>query len=331
MPHHLIPIAEYSVEDLMEPNSKPNIVSTTGNGMKEEALRKFETSLLGEVLHPSEERYQLARRAWNGTLDARHPGMVVRCAATVDVIRSVDFAGSNGLAIAVRAGGHSLARDSCCDGGMVIDVSPMKAIRVDRKRRIACAEAGLTVGEFDRATLAMGLATVLGECNAVGIAGYTLGGGLGRLMGQHGAGCDNVLSAEMVAADGGVSRVSADENADLFWAIRGGGGNFGIVTSFEYLLHPVGQVLSGTLIYPISDLHPVLAFLDEYMTSIPDEVDVMIDIGNPSWIAEAGITEPTVNLTVSYCGDAEKGETALRPLTHIPQTPPSMDPGDVLP
>jgi FAD/FMN-containing dehydrogenase len=151
----------------MEPNSKPNIVSTTGNGMKEEALRKFETSLLGEVLHPSEERYQLARRAWNGTLDARLPGMVVRCAATVDVIRSVDFARSNGLAIAVRAGGHSLARDSFCDGGMVIDVSPMKAIRVDRERRISCSAAGLTVGEFDRATLAMGLATVLGYCNAV--------------------------------------------------------------------------------------------------------------------------------------------------------------------
>jgi hypothetical protein len=150
--------------------------------------------------------------------------------------------------------------------------------------------------------------------HAVGIAGYTLGGGLDRLMGQHGAGCDNLLSAEPVTADGEVSRESADENADLFWAIRGSGGNFGIVTSLEYLLHPVGQVLSGNLMYPISDLRPVLAFLDEYMTSIPDEVDVMIDIGNPSWIAEAGIAEPTVNLTVSYGGDVAKGETALRPL-----------------
>jgi FAD/FMN-containing dehydrogenase len=148
----------------MEPNSKPKIVSTTGNGIKEGALRSFEASLLGEVLHPSEERYQLARWAWNGRLDARRPGMVVRCAATVDVMRSVDFARGNGLAIAVRAGGHSMAGDSFYDAGMVIDVSPMKAIRVDRERRVASAEAGLTVGEFDQATLAMGLATVLGEC-----------------------------------------------------------------------------------------------------------------------------------------------------------------------
>jgi hypothetical protein len=191
--------------------SKPTLVSTTGRAIERATLREFESRLLGEIIHPSDERYQLARRAWNGTLEARRPGQVVRCAAAVDVIRSVDFARSNGLAIAVRAGGHSLAGDSFCDAGMVIDVSPMKAIRVDRERRVAYAEAGLTVGEFDQATLPHGLATVLGECNSVGIAGYTIGGGLGRLMGQHAAGCENLLSAELVTANGEVSRVSVDE------------------------------------------------------------------------------------------------------------------------
>lgn len=289
------------------------LVSITGIAIEKAALRKFEASLQGDVIHPGEERYHLARRSWNGELDPRRPGMIARCTSTIDVVRCVDFARSNELSIAVRAGGHSFAGDSFCDGGMVIDVSPMKMIRVDRERRVAHAGAGLTVGEFDQTTVPMGLATVLGECNAVGIAGYTLGGGLGRLMGQHGAGCDNLIAAELVTAEGEVSRLSADENADLFWAVRGGGGNFGIVTSFEYQLHPVGQVVSGTLTYPISDLRIVLTFLDEYVNRVPDEVDIVIDIGNPGWVAGAGIAEPTVNVTVSYCGDVRKGEAALRP------------------
>jgi FAD/FMN-containing dehydrogenase len=193
---------------------------------KRKHSEKFETSLLGEVIHPREERYERSRLLWNGMTDPRHPGMIVRCATTVDVIRSVEFARTNELALAVRAGGHSMTGDSFCDGGMVIDVSGMKSIQVDTETCTARADAGLTVGEFDRATLAFGLATVLGECTSVGIAGYTLGGGLGRLMGKHGAGCDNLVSAELIGADGRVSRVSIEENADLFWAIRGGGGKF---------------------------------------------------------------------------------------------------------
>jgi FAD/FMN-containing dehydrogenase len=205
--------------------SKPIIVSTAGKAIEEKALRKFEASMLGEVVHPSEERYERARLLWNGVIDPRHPGMIVRCATTVDVARSVEFARSNELAAAVRAGGHSLTGDSFCDGGMVIDVSGMKNIQVNTETGTARADAGLTAGEFDRATQAFGLATVLGECSSVGIAGYTLGGGLGRLMGKHGAGCDNLLSAELISADGRVLRATAEENADLFWAIRGGGGN----------------------------------------------------------------------------------------------------------
>jgi FAD/FMN-containing dehydrogenase len=206
----------------METNPKPQIVSTTGNAIEEEALRKFEASLLGEVIHPGEERYQRSRLLWNGVIDPRHPGMIVRCAAAVDVARSVELARTNEFAVAVRSGGHSLTGDSFCDGGMVIDVSGMKSIEVDTETSTARAGAGLTVGEFDQATQPFGLATVLGECTSVGIAGYTLGGGLGRLMGKHGAACDNLLSAELIAADGSVFRASAEENADLFWAIRGG-------------------------------------------------------------------------------------------------------------
>ena len=153
----------------------------------------------------------------------------MRCAALVDVVRTIDFARNNELEVAVRAGGHSFAADSLCNAGMVIDVSPMRAIRVDSVRRVARAEAGLTAGEFDQATQALGLATVLGECTGVGVSGYTLGGGLGRLMGQYGAACDNLLCVELVDAEGEVFHTSADENEDLFWAIRGGGGNFGIV------------------------------------------------------------------------------------------------------
>jgi FAD/FMN-containing dehydrogenase len=205
----------------------PTLVSTVGKAIETAALRAFEDRLLGDIILPSDRRYESARRLWNKMPDPRHPGAIVRCAAPVDVVRAIDFARNNDLEVAVRAGGHSFAADSLCDGGIVIDVSSMKTIRVDSARRVARAEAGLTAGEFDQATQALGLATVLGECTRVGVAGYTLGGGLGRLMGQYGAACDNLLCVELVDAEGEVLRASADENEDLFWAIRGGGGNFG--------------------------------------------------------------------------------------------------------
>ncbi len=295
--------------------SKPTVISNTGRTIAAQALKRFEASLFGELILAGNQRYEQARRSWNGIVDARHPQLIVRCARTSDVAYSVDFARNNQLAIAVRAGGHSLAADSFCDGGMLIDVSRMKNIAVDPATKTARAEAGLTAGEFDRATQAFGLATVMGECSSVGIAGYTLGGGLGRLMGQHGAACDNLLSVELVGANGQVVRASAEENRDLFWAIRGGGGNFGIVTSFEYRLHPAEQILGGTLTYPISDTREVLAFLSEYMKGVPDEFDIVIDIGNSGLMPSApGIRQPIVNLLVSYCGDLERGRAALEPL-----------------
>ena len=301
----------------MELNPIP-IISTTGEAIAENALSRFEAHLCGKVFRPGSVRYERTRRLWNGRVDPRHPGMIVRCAGTVDVVRAIEFARSNDLAVAVRAGGHSLTGDSFCDGGMVIDVSGMKNIRVDPNTCTARADAGLTAGEFDQATQPFGLATVLGECGSVGIAGYTLGGGLGRLMGKHGAGSDNLVSVNLVNADGEVLRASARENPDLFWAIRGGGGNFGVVTSLEYRLHRAGQVLGGTLTYPISVAREVLTFLNDYIRAMPDELDLAIDIGNCGMMTYApGTTQPIINLTVSYCGDLKQGEAVLKPLRKL--------------
>ena len=247
------------------------LFSAAGKAIEEAAVRKFEASLLGDIILPGSERYEQARQHWIGITDPRRPGVIVRCAGTADVVRCIDFSRGNELAIAVRAGGHSAAGDSFCDGGMVIDLSGMKAIEIDPPRRVARGDAGLTVGEFDRATERFDLAAVLGECSSVGIAGYTLGGGLGRLMGKHGAACDNLTSVELVTADGKVVRASSNENGDLFWGVRGGGGNFGIVTSFEYQIHPMREVLGGVLRYPIADIREVLSFLDDYMMNVPDE------------------------------------------------------------
>lgn len=295
--------------------SQQKILSTIGRAIEAPALGKFKARVLGEVVLPGEERYERARRTWNGRVDPRHPIMVVRCVAPADVVRSVEFARANDLAIAVRAGGHSHCGDSFCDGGLVIDVSGMKNIAVDAGTCTARAEAGLSAREFDRSTEPLGLATVLGECSSVGIAGYTLGGGLGRLMGKHGSGSDNLLSAELVDADGRALRVSAEENQDLFWAIRGAGANFGIVTSLEYRLHRVGPGLAGSLTYPIANFREVLTFLDNYMMNVPDELDLVIDVGNPDLMTLAPrINQPIVNLSVSYCGDLQKGEEAIKPL-----------------
>jgi len=299
----------------MKEDVNARTLSLNGKLIEDLTVRKFERHLIGEILRPGEERYEVARQVWNGMIDPRYPAMIVRCATAADVARSVEFARDNEIAVAVRGGGHSLTGDSFCEGGMVIDLSGMKKIEVDSTRYVARADAGLTAGEFDLATKAFGLAGVMGECSSVGIAGFTLGGGLGRLMGRYGAACDNLLSAELIDADSKFLRASADENADLFWAIRGGGGNFGIATSFEYRLHHVDQVLSGTLMYPVSDTREVLAFLDEFMMSIPDEMEISTDIGNTGMMTWApGVTIPIISLGVSFCGNIEKGEAALRPL-----------------
>jgi len=226
----------------------------------------------GTLVQSGDPDYERARRVWNGCID-RRPALIAYCADAADVATALRIARDHDVAIAVRAGGHSCAGLAVCDEGVVIDLSRMKSVAVDPAARVAHAEAGALWQDVDRATQAFGLATPGGTDSEVGIAGLTLGGGNGWLMGLHGATCDNVLSVNLVDAEGRGLVASATENPDLFWALRGGGGNFGIATSFAYRLHPVGPtVIGGMVLYAIEDAHQVLAGYREFTRSAPDEV-----------------------------------------------------------
>jgi FAD/FMN-containing dehydrogenase len=269
------------------------------------AIRKLAAGLKGQVILPGDAEYDSARRVFNLAVD-KHPGMIARCAGRSDVVRAVEFARRYDLVTAVRAGGHSLAGKSVCDGGMVIDVSRMKRIDVDPARRVARAETGVLLGEFDHATQAFGLATTLGTAPPTGIAGLTLGGGIGWLMGKYGLACDNVSAVELVTADGRTLPASAEENADLYWAMRGAGANFGVATTIEYQLHPVGPVLAGAVTYPAAVLKGMLRMFREFASSLPDEVS-----------AQAGTYplagKPAHWTGACFCGDVKDGERAMRP------------------
>src|SRR5256714_15375121 len=217
---------------------------TTSVAVPQAAVEQLAEAMRGEVLHPDSPGYDEARMVWNGMYE-RRPAVIARCAGVADVIQAVDFARANALEVAVRGGGHSANAYGVCDDGLVIDLSPMKGIRVDAQARTVRAEAGLTWGEFDRETQAFGLAVTGGRFSTTGIAGLTLGSGSGWLERKCGLTADNLLSADIVTADGSLLTASASENEGLFWGLRGGGGNFGVVTSFEYLLHEVGPVIYG--------------------------------------------------------------------------------------
>lgn len=270
------------------------------------AVDRFTASLTGRVVRPSSERYEAARHVWNGKFD-RRPGLIVRCADATDVVRAVDFARSENVLVAVRGGGHSGAGHGTSDGGMVIDLSRMKGLEVDPERGVARAEPGVRSIEMDAATQQHGLATVMAACPAVGIGGYTLGGGYGILGGKFGFSCDNLLSADVVLADGTTVVANEETNPDLFWAIRGGGGNFGIVTSFRYRVHPVSEVLGGTLVYDMAQASDVLAFYNELAGSMPDELT-----GAPACAATPD--GPIFVIEVCHAGDLAAGEAALAPL-----------------
>ena len=271
------------------------------------AIRKFAGSVKGRVILPADQDYEAARQVWNHAF-AKHPGLIVRCAESADVARAVQFARDRDLLVAIRSGGHSLAGKSTCDGGMVIDLSAMKKLTIDTERRIARAEPGILLGEFDAATQAVGLATTLGTEPSTGIAGLTLGGGLGWLMGKYGLACDNLREVEFVTADGSVVTASPAANQDLYWAARGAGANFGVATALEYQLHPVGQVLAGVLKYPPARLRDVLKMYREFTQTIPDEVS--LEVG----IIPGMNTLPTPSIAVCYCGDFAEGEKVLKPL-----------------
>jgi FAD binding domain len=286
----------------------------------EAATREFVSRLHGRVLLPGDPDYDSACQSWTGKI-LKRPGLVVRPTGTADIVAAVKFARDHELLLAVRSGGHRL--DSICEGGMLIRLSGMKEIAVNGAKRVARAQAGVTAADLDKATCALGLATVLGECPSVGISGLTLGGGLGRLMGQHGALCDNLLSVEVVTADAMVLSASVRENADLFWGIRGGGGNFGVVSSFDYQLHPVGQVLSGMLRYPLSKARRVLRFFGDYMLTAPDELDALVEIGSGILQYAPDAQRGTVVINVCCGGELGAAETVLRPLRAF--GPPAAD------
>ena len=225
----------------------------------EATLAELGTRMLGSVISPDDSGYENARRIWNHAID-KHPALVLRCSGVADVISGVQFACSEGLPVAIRGGAHSVAGFSTCDGGVVLDLSAMAAVRVDPRGRRALAQGGATWRQFDHETQAHGLATTGGLVSSTGLGGFMLGGGVGHLVRKHGLACDNLLSAEVVTAEGELGRASEDENADLFWALKGGGGNFGVVTELELALHPVGPVvLGGVVFYPGQDAAQLLA------------------------------------------------------------------------
>ncbi len=279
-------------------------------------IKDFRASLHGQLLLARDPAYDQARRIWNGAFD-RHPALIARCGSTADVVQAVKFAGSHSLLTAVKGGGHSLSGQSTCDGGLMIDLSLMKGIQVDRARRVATAQPGVLLGELDVKSQAVGLVTTLGTAADTGIAGLTLGGGQGRLMRKLGLSCDNVRGFEIVTADGKVLQVSALENPDLFWGLRGGGGNFGIVTRFEYQLHPLAHpVLAGGRLYPFSQARTVLTALLELADRAPDELFVSGEIGN---VGPGGSVPPGryVSIEAVYCGAPSEGERLIAPLAKL--------------
>jgi FAD/FMN-containing dehydrogenase len=263
----------------------------------------------GEILTPDLPGYDSARRIWNGMID-RRPAAIARCTGPADVHAAVRFAAENDIYPAIRAGGHNVAGLAMVDGGLVIDLTPMKGIVVNPKNRTAIAQTGLTWGAFDRETHFYGLATTGGLISTTGIGGLSLGGGVGWLMGRCGLVCDNTIRYELVTATGDLVAASADENADLFWALKGGGGNFGVVTSIEYCIYPITSVVSGMILHPLSAGREVLRrFRDFALSGLPDELTVY---AGALCLPDGS---PAVALLPSYCGDdLSEGERMIEPL-----------------
>ncbi len=278
-----------------------------GSTVAEDAIEEFASSLRGALLRPDDDGYEATRIVWNGMID-RSPGLIARCSGVADVISAVNFARVNDLLVAIRGGGHSIPGHSACDGGLMIDLSLMKGVWVDEKARTARAQGGVTWGELDRETQVFGLATPGGVISTTGIAGLTLGGGVGWLVRKHGLSCDNLISVDIVTADGQLLRASADENPDLFWALRGGGGNFGVATSFEFRLHSQGTVMGGLVLHPRAKAKEVLSFFRDFMATAPDELTAYCGL----LTAPDGV--PVVGIIGCYSGPLEAGEAAMRPL-----------------
>jgi FAD/FMN-containing dehydrogenase len=299
---------------------------TTSVAVPQAAVEQLTEAMRGEVIHPDSPGYDDARAVWNGMYD-RRPAVIARCAGVADVIQAVDFARANALEVAVRGGGHSANGYSTCDDGLVIDLSPMKGIRVDPESHTVRAEAGLTWGEFDKETQAFGLAVTGGRFSTTGIAGLALGSGSGWLERKCGLTGDNLLSADVVTADGRLVKCSPRENSDLYWGIRGGGGNFGIVTSFVFRLHEVGPMIyGGMLVCDPAKASEVLRFMREYMEEAPEDLGgavAFVSAPPEPFVPPEMHFKPILGIVVCWTGDHEEGERVLAPIREIAQ--PMMD------
>jgi FAD/FMN-containing dehydrogenase len=295
------------------------LTDTSTTRIGEATLAEFASGLRGTAVRPGDDDYDAARGVWNGAHD-RRPAVIARCAGVADVIRTVDLARSEGLPLAVRGGGHSIAGFSTVDGGIVADLSPMKGIQVDPERRRVQAQAGCTWKDLDAETQQFGLAVTGGLVSSTGIAGFTTGGGIGWLMRAQGLAADNLVSADVVTADGQLVHASADENPDLFWGLRGGGGNFGIVTSFEFELYEVGTVFAGLVFYPADEAEQVLRGYRAACAAAPDELTTLVNLTTapPVPFLPASVHgQPVVAVGGCWSGDLDDGEAATAPFRSL--------------
>jgi FAD binding domain/Berberine and berberine like len=293
------------------------VSTATETRLDESAVSELAAAFRGELVRPADPAYGEHRKIWNASV-ARSPAIIARCAGVADVIAAVKLAQHTGLPVAVRGGGHSFPGLSTCDGGIVIDLGPMKGIRVDPDGLTARAQAGVLLGELDRETQQFGLAVPAGIVTHTGLAGLTLGGGIGWLMRKHGLTIDQLLSVDLVTAGGELVKASETENADLFWGVRGGGGNFGIVTEFEFRLNPVGPtVLAGPVFWPMEESPKVMRFYRDWIAEAPDELMTLVTHRKapPLPAIPADLHgKPVVSVVCCWAGPIEEGEKFIRPL-----------------
>ena len=299
-------------------NDSTTILSTTRHEPSyKTGIKELRSSMRGQVLSLGDAGYDDARKIWNGMID-RKPALIVRCTGVADIIAALNFAHTHNLLVSVRGGGHNVAGYAVCDDGLMLDLSLLKGIRVDPQARTVRAQPGVTWGELDRETQLFGLATPGGFVSTTGIAGLTLGGGFGWLSRKYGFTCDNLLSADVVTADGRLLQASATENAELFWGLRGGGGNFGVITSFEYQLHEVGPtVVAGSLFYAMQDAPQVLRFFRDFAASAPEELGslALLRIAPDLPFLPSHVRgKPVITITVCYAGSISDGERVVEPL-----------------
>lgn len=282
-----------------------------------EKIEKLQRKVKGKIVLPADPNYDEIREIWNAMID-RRPAVIVQCAEDDDVPHAISFARESGLEISIRGAGHNIAGNALCNNGVMIDFSTMKNVRIDSEKRRAYVEPGATLGDFDMAVQSHGLATPVGINSTTGIAGLTLGGGFGWLTRKYGMSVDNLVSVDVVTADGKKMRASENENADLFWAIRGGGGNFGVVTQFEFKLHPVGpEILAGLLVFPFEQAKQVLTQYREFVESAPEELNVWVVLRQAPplpFLPEDMHGKEVVVLPIFYAGDVARGKKLIEPL-----------------